>query len=54
MKNLKKKNLIKKLNKQNQLITKGIEVGHIFYFGDKYSKPFSIVLLIVKMEKKML
>jgi prolyl-tRNA synthetase len=20
------------------LITKGIEVGHIFYFGDKYSK----------------
>ena len=25
--------------KENQLITKGIEVGHIFYFGDKYSKP---------------
>ena len=23
----------------NRLITKGIEVGHIFYFGDKYSKP---------------
>ena len=22
----------------NRLITKGIEVGHIFYFGDKYSK----------------
>ncbi len=22
-----------------RLITKGIEVGHIFYFGDKYSKP---------------
>ena len=21
------------------MITKGIEVGHIFYFGDKYSKP---------------
>ena len=20
-------------------MTKGIEVGHIFYFGDKYSKP---------------
>ena len=24
---------------KNRLITKGIEVGHIFYFGDKYSKP---------------
>ena len=24
---------------ENRLITKGIEVGHIFYFGDKYSKP---------------
>ena len=24
--------------KNNRLITKGIEVGHIFYFGDKYSK----------------
>tara|TARA_B100000965_G_scaffold278961_1_gene236781 strand:+ start:488 stop:1807 length:1320 start_codon:yes stop_codon:yes gene_type:complete len=29
----------KKVNKENQLVTKGIEVGHIFYFGDKYSKP---------------
>jgi prolyl-tRNA synthetase len=28
-----------KVKKENQLITKGIEVGHIFYFGDKYSKP---------------
>jgi prolyl-tRNA synthetase len=28
-----------KVKKDNQLITKGIEVGHIFYFGDKYSKP---------------
>ena len=27
------------VKKKNQLITKGIEVGHIFYFGDKYSKP---------------
>ncbi len=26
------------VKKSNQLITKGIEVGHIFYFGDKYSK----------------
>jgi len=29
----------KKVKKENQLVTKGIEVGHIFYFGDKYSEP---------------
>ncbi len=29
----------KNVNKENQIQTKGIEVGHIFYFGDKYSKP---------------
>ena len=29
----------KKVSEANRLITKGIEVGHIFYFGDKYSKP---------------
>ena len=23
------------------MITKGIEVGHIFYFSDKYSKPMN-------------
>jgi len=28
-----------KVKKNNQIIAKGIEVGHIFYFGDKYSKP---------------
>jgi prolyl-tRNA synthetase len=28
-----------KVTEQDRLITKGIEVGHIFYFGDKYSKP---------------
>jgi len=28
----------KKVLEGNRLITKGIEVGHIFYFGDKYSK----------------
>ena len=27
-----------KVTEENRLITKGIEVGHIFYFGDKYSK----------------
>tara|TARA_S200000501_G_scaffold309108_1_gene298916 strand:+ start:494 stop:1828 length:1335 start_codon:yes stop_codon:yes gene_type:complete len=29
----------KKVSEPNRLKTKGIEVGHIFYFGDKYSKP---------------
>ena len=36
-----KENFEKKVLKENQLITKGIEVGHIFYFGDKYSKPLN-------------
>ena len=31
----------KKVDKKNQVTTKGIEVGHIFYFGDKYSKPLN-------------
>ncbi len=31
----------KKVSEKNRLITKGIEVGHIFYFGDKYSKPMN-------------
>ena len=35
----KKDTFEKKVSKENQLVTKGIEVGHIFYFGDKYSKP---------------
>ena len=30
-----------KVKKENQMKTKGIEVGHIFYFGDKYSKPMN-------------
>ena len=29
----------KKVLESNRINTKGIEVGHIFYFGDKYSKP---------------
>ena len=29
------------VKKQDQVQTKGIEVGHIFYFGDKYSKPMN-------------
>ena len=31
----------KKVIDENRLITKGIEVGHIFYFGDKYSKAMN-------------
>ena len=31
----------KNVEEKNRLITKGIEVGHIFYFGDKYSKPMN-------------
>ena len=30
-----------KVKKEDQISTKGIEVGHIFYFGDKYSKPLN-------------
>jgi len=33
-----------KVAKKNQMITKGIEVGHIFYFGDKYSKPLNCLV----------
>jgi prolyl-tRNA synthetase len=36
-----KKDFDKKVLQENRLITKGIEVGHIFYFGDKYSKPLN-------------
>ena len=31
----------KSVSEENRLITKGIEVGHIFYFGDKYSKAMA-------------
>ncbi len=37
----KKNEFDKHVNESNQLQTKGIEVGHIFYFGDKYSKPMN-------------
>ena len=33
-----------KVKKENQLKTKGIEVGHIFYFSDKYSKPMNCLI----------
>jgi len=35
----KKEDFEKNVKKELQLVTRGIEVGHIFYFGDKYSKP---------------
>ena len=31
----------KQVSEENRLITKGIEVGHIFYFGDKYSRALN-------------
>ena len=33
-----------KVEQKNRLSTKGIEVGHIFYFGEKYSKPMNAVV----------
>ena len=34
----------KSVSKENQLKTKGIEIGHIFYFGDKYSKSMKALI----------
>ena len=34
----------KKVKKESQIKTRGIEVGHIFYFGDKYSKPLNCLI----------
>jgi prolyl-tRNA synthetase len=36
-----KKEFENEVKEENRLITKGIEVGHIFYFGDKYSKALN-------------
>ena len=40
----KKEDFNKKVKKENQIMTKGIEVGHIFYFSDKYSKPLNCLI----------
>ena len=40
----KKEEFNKLVTKENQVITKGIEVGHIFYFSDKYSKPMNCLI----------
>ncbi len=39
-----KEDFNKLVQKENQIITKGIEVGHIFYFSDKYSKPMNCTI----------
>ena len=38
------KSFNERVKKENQITTNGIEVGHIFYFGDKYSKPLNCVI----------
>ena len=38
------KDFSKKVKKENQIKTRGIEVGHIFYFGNKYSKPLNCLI----------
>ena len=40
----KKEDFNKLVKKENQIITKGIEVGHIFYFSDKYSQPMNCLI----------
>jgi prolyl-tRNA synthetase len=40
----KKNDFDSKVKKEEQISTKGIEVGHIFYFGDKYSKPLNCLV----------
>ena len=40
----KTKEFNEKVKKENQIKTKGIEVGHIFYFGEKYSKPMNCLI----------
>jgi len=39
-----KNNFDSKVKKGDQISAKGIEVGHIFYFGDKYSKPLNCLV----------
>ena len=40
----KKEEFESNVKKDNQIMTKGIEVGHIFYFGEKYSKPLNCLV----------
>ncbi len=40
----KKDEFDKSVKKESRMITKGIEAGHIFYFGDKYSQPMNCLI----------
>jgi len=40
----KEEDFSKRVKKENQIRTRGIEIGHIFYFGDKYSKPLNCLI----------
>ena len=40
----KEKDFNEKVKNEDQIKMKGIEVGHIFYFSDKYSKPLKCVI----------
>ena len=46
-----KENFEKNVKKENQISTKGIEIGHIFYFGDKYSKPLNCLVDLTEGKK---
>ena len=41
-------------SKENQIISNGIEVGHIFYFGTKYSQAFDAKYISSNGEKKLI
>ena len=43
-----------KTKDKNQIISKGIEVGHIFYFGTKYSEVFDAQYISSNGEKKFI
>ena len=40
----KEKDFNEQVKKEEQIKMKGIEVGHIFYFGEKYSKPLNCLI----------
>ena len=48
------KEFLDKVSESNRLITKGIEVGHIFYFSDKYSKPLKASVDLLEGKKSYL
>jgi prolyl-tRNA synthetase len=43
-----------KTSQRNQISSKGIEVGHIFYFGTKYSEAFDANYINSNGEKKLI